>query len=278
MSAGLTRDQVAWRVGRGLWVPVAGNAYRLAGQALSTGTLLHAVRLTWPDAVVGLGTAARVHRLPVADDGLAHVVLRTTRAPSRNLAPHEIRLDPGDVELVDSVAVTTRTRTIVDCLGRLPADQALDLLAWVSSRRLMSEPWLAGWIEAHPHRWGNVARARAAERLGRGAVNPAEDRLLELMSTAGIDGWRAGVSLLELIGVPAQADVYFPDIRLVIEVDGRRGHAESRFQSDRTRQNALVAAGCVVLRYTWADLQDRPTAVVAQVRAMVDSLGRRRAA
>lgn len=278
IDAGATRGTVDWRIRAGRWLPVAGVAYRVACEPAGVSAALHAANLTWPDCVVALGTAARAHGLPVRDDGLVHVVLTTTRAPARSLVPHEIRLDPGDVVRIGPVTVTGRRRTIIDCLGRLPADEALDLLAWVSSRHLLSAPDLAQWVRAHPSRWGNVARRRAAERLVSGAMSRAEERLHELLRRAGITGWRAGVHLLEQVGVPAQADVYFEAVRLVIEVDGRRAHGADRFQADRTRQNALIAAGCVVLRYTWSDLEDRPAMVVDQIRSMLTTLDRTRVA
>ncbi|MCG2798581.1 MAG: endonuclease domain-containing protein [Cellulomonas sp.] len=278
IAAGLTRGAVDWRIRSGRWLLVAGVAYRLAADPGCVTAALHAAHLTWPDSVVALGTAARAHGLPVRDDGRVHVVLTTTRAPARHLVPHEIRLDPGDVVHLGPVAVTGRRRTIIDCLGRLPADEALDLLAWVSSRRQLGAEDLAQRVRAHPSRWGNVARRRAAERLVSGAMSRAEDRLHELLHGAGITGWRAGVPLFEHVGVHAQADVYFEAVRLVVEVDGRRAHGADQFQADRTRQNALIAAGCVVLRYTWSDLQDRPVAVVDQIRSMLRSLSRARVA
>lgn len=54
--------------------------------------------------------------------------------------------------------------------------------------------------------------------------------------------------------------------RLVIEVDGYAYHSgDDRFQRDRTKQNALLAAGWRVLRFTWADLVDRPDTVLARI-------------
>ena len=41
------------------------------------------------------------------------------------------------------------------------------------------------------------------------------------------------------------------------------------FESDRWRQNALVADGWRVLRFTWDMLHDHPEVVVAAVRGMV---------
>lgn len=272
MECGATAGQVRWRMEQGIWVPVAGWALRSAAQAPGEHADMFAARLTWPDCVVVLGTAARVHRLPVRPDGKVHVVVPSGRPSRGRLTAHQFRLDDDDLVDVMGVPVTGLRRTVFDCLGRLPEPSALDLLAWVSSRRLVEHDELASWVWEHPGRWGNPSRRRLARRLARGAMNPAEDLLHGILGRAGIVGWAAGVSLGELIGVWAVADVYFPDVRLVIEVDGRRAHGHERFQADRTRQNLLVTAGCTVLRYTWSDLTLRPDQVAAQIAATIASL------
>ena len=66
--------------------------------------------------------------------------------------------------------------------------------------------------------------------------------------------------------VVAVLDIAFPLVLLAIEIDGWAWHSDpERFQDDRRRQNALVAAGWTVLRFTWADLIERPEQVVATV-------------
>ncbi len=53
----------------------------------------------------------------------------------------------------------------------------------------------------------------------------------------------------------------------MLEVDGWAWHhAPDRFQRDRARQNALISAGWVVLRFTWLDLTNDPAGVIRQVR------------
>ena len=55
---------------------------------------------------------------------------------------------------------------------------------------------------------------------------------------------------------------------LAVEVDGRAWHSDARtFVADRRRQNLLVNAGWTVLRYTWADLTERPGSVLAEIRS-----------
>jgi len=62
-----------------------------------------------------------------------------------------------------------------------------------------------------------------------------------------------------------RADLYYPDRRLVIEYDGT--NHRDRLIDDNRRQNLLVDAGFNVLRFTAADLNQRPGAVAALVRA-----------
>ena len=61
-----------------------------------------------------------------------------------------------------------------------------------------------------------------------------------------------------------RADLYYRAARLVIEYDG--GHHRDRLVEDNRRQNLLINAGFRLLRFTAADIYNRPGVVVAQVR------------
>ena len=66
-----------------------------------------------------------------------------------------------------------------------------------------------------------------------------------------------------------RVDFYYPHLRLWIELDGRRTHAQpEQFQRDRERDNKLVVAGDRVVRYTWYDVHSRPSHIAAQLRAL----------
>ncbi|MBA3409992.1 MAG: DUF559 domain-containing protein [Geodermatophilaceae bacterium] len=54
---------------------------------------------------------------------------------------------------------------------------------------------------------------------------------------------------------------------MIIEFDGAVHRSAERHRDDIRRQNLLVQAGYVVLRYTAADVYQRPTTIVAEVRA-----------
>jgi very-short-patch-repair endonuclease len=61
-------------------------------------------------------------------------------------------------------------------------------------------------------------------------------------------------------------DFYWPDHRLIVEVDGYRTHGNRQaFESDRRRDQVHVAAGFVVIRITMWQLENEPMAVIARI-------------
>ena len=275
-AEGMTRGQLRHRLDCGRWWRVLGDGLAHGREAGTPVLRARAAALTWPEGVVCLTSAAALLQIPVPHDGLAHIRVPGGRPRRGPLVPHEFEIEACDVMGLGGVALTTRRRTVIDCLGRLPTPDALDLLAWASSRRVVDADGLRQWLVEHPKARGNAQRRLVLARLERGVSSAAEELLHHILRAARITGWTAGVHLSEELGVWAVADVYFPDVRLVVEVDGRRAHGSDRFQADRTRQNALVAAGCTVLRYTWLDLTNRPDGVAQEIRALLRALRGRR--
>jgi very-short-patch-repair endonuclease len=62
-------------------------------------------------------------------------------------------------------------------------------------------------------------------------------------------------------------DAFWPDHRLVVEIDDNRGHrSPAQLQRDHQRDLDLRAAGYIVLRYTVGQLIETPGAVAADIR------------
>ena len=71
----------------------------------------------------------------------------------------------------------------------------------------------------------------------------------------------------------ARVDFAYPECLLAVEFDGHDSHrTPAQLQRDLTRQNLLVAAGWTVLRFTWADVVERPEMVSATIRGQLASL------
>lgn len=64
-----------------------------------------------------------------------------------------------------------------------------------------------------------------------------------------------------------EVDFHFRNAKLVVETDGYAYHSDpEKFRRDRIKQNALILAGYVVLRFTWLDLTEYPDRVIAEVK------------
>ena len=66
-----------------------------------------------------------------------------------------------------------------------------------------------------------------------------------------------------------ELDFAYPPERVAIECDGWESHGLDRqgFEGDRVRDADLVAAGWVVLRFTWRQITRRPAWVAGIIRA-----------
>jgi very-short-patch-repair endonuclease len=61
-----------------------------------------------------------------------------------------------------------------------------------------------------------------------------------------------------------------PSTRVIVEVDGFHAHGSRlRFETDRSRDTALLAAGYRVLRFTWRQLSEEPEVVAARLAVVL---------
>lgn len=270
-AAGASVDQVRRRLTSGRWTRVAGDALALASTVVGATHRVDAIGLTWPDAVACLTTAARFHGLPVPDEPEDHALVER-RTPSRGgIVTHRYAIDPGDVVWTGRALVTSRTRTILDCVGRLPTADSERLVVWATTRELLSADVLEDALSRGP-RWGDARRRQALADVRRGTLSAAERRLHRILRRAGISGWLFDQVLHDEDGRIGRADVLFPRERLVVEVDGFEHHAVASFQADRDKQNRMMLAGFTVLRFTWADLTRRPDHVIDRIARTLATL------
>jgi very-short-patch-repair endonuclease len=270
---GLSTRQIRRRLETGYWQRLAGRGLVPRDQPeVQPGlALAWAAHLTWPEAVIGYRVAASLHGFPVPHherDVEVHVACRLGRRRVAGIVPHAVPSTANEVVyLPGRLPLTSRQRTAVDCLETLPFDQSLDLYAWLSTRGLLSRSDLSAAVLAGTGRHG-IRRLRTLQRLtATGASSEAERRLHHLLECAGLRGWRAAARISDRAGVIGVVDVLFVIERVVIEVDGRRAHSDPQtFITDRRRQNRLVNAGYLVLRFTWWDVVEEPAQVIADVR------------
>jgi very-short-patch-repair endonuclease len=228
-----------------------------------------AAQLTWPGSVCSHHTAGMLHGFPLPSRGLTDVIAHRGHRPVPGICRHVTPLRRTDLQVTPTgLVVTSQRRTAIDCLAVLPLTDALDLWAWVSTRRVISRNHLVHAVHERTGRPGTPQLMHLLKLTRRGAVSGAEHLFHILLDGAGLTGWQANARVVAGDAVIAVVDVLFLKARVAIEVDGRRAHSSKRaFVTDRRRQNRLVTAGYLVLRFTWDDLTCRPDAVIEQVRA-----------
>jgi very-short-patch-repair endonuclease len=172
--------------------------------------------------------------------------------------------------LRDGTLVTAPARTLVDCLRLAPDARREHLLDAALLRRWTGLVELRAVVADLRGRPGVGVLTDLLVGVESGARSRAERLAQQVLRRTGLPGWQWNHPVPLPDGGLAVVDAALPHLRIAVEIDGRAFHSDvTSFQRDRTRQNALVAAGWTVLRFTWADLVHRPDLVVATVLAAV---------
>ena len=199
----------------------------------------------WPDAplrTIDVAAATRLARRQGYAFSRRHIPaeLVVERAGLRYTAPALTAIDLATFECADAIDIALRTRAAT----------------------------LGGMYEAlrlTPNRAGNLQRLELLIDSRNEPWSAAERVAHRILRAAGLTGWKTNFPVF-LEGRLYYIDIAFPHLKLAIEIDGRlHEEDEDLFESDRWRQNALVADGWRVLRFTWQMLQEHPEVVVAAI-------------
>lgn len=180
---------------------------------------------------------------------------RNLTAAARAIAvPHWAHLEPDDV--VDGV--TSRERTLADCLRTLAFDEAL---AVADSALRHADATGAGLarLAASLTGPGSERARRVAQRADGDAANPFESVLRATsLGVPGLD-FRPQLRIVSP-GFFARPDLVDPELMVVAEADSHTWHNGSRAQlrRDCRRYTGLVVRGWLVTRFAWEDVMFEP--------------------
>jgi very-short-patch-repair endonuclease len=269
------------------WRTVLPGVFLTRGTEVSSPVLARAAMLARPDGCLSHLAAARLRSWEVLHTQPAWPapLLPSSKWPdpdrldvtcrgqvNRPLPGLVLHRDPSvKPVLVGGVRMTDEVRTLVDVTRSVPLTMAVCLL----DARLRQAPGLRLEVE---NALGNLIGTRgivAAHRAMRLADERSEsvlESLLRLLiAQAGLPA--PTVQLPVRVGrLSYRADLGYPHPRLLLEADGRNYHSEWRaVADDLARQNALVAAGWRVLRFTWHQVLFEPEIVIATIRTALSA-------
>jgi hypothetical protein len=272
-DAGYSAKQLRHRLRSGQWTVVFGSVYADRAAALTPVSRARAAALAaGGGANVSHMTSAVLWDLRVPRDPEAHVIV----APHRRLRiaglrPHRLELSEAEIAVVNGIPCTTLLRTMLDCLLWLPEEAGRAMAVDALQRGRVSVEELRTALRRTGQRHGLSRAWSVVADIGAGAHSEAEVRVHALLRRAGVTRWTANTPVSDADGLIGIVDVLFDGARVVVEIDGRAYHSDDvAFQRDRTRQNRLMRAGYLVLRFTWDDVVARPDEIVALVRHALD--------
>jgi hypothetical protein len=267
------------RVETGRWRRLYPGVYVLNGAPDTWRQRLLAACLSGGEATVASHrAAARLWQLPGGGELLEISVPRGRRLRRPGVVVHESRLLPAvDVAVVDAIPVTTPARTLIDLAGVLPPERVEEAVDAALSSGLVRRPrllWRLGDL-AKEGRTGVKALRSILEARAPAAPVPAsvlETRLRRVLDVTGMPPPLWGFEV-RTGGRSRFLDCAWPDLRLAVEADGWAHHSgRAQWESDVDRQNALVAAGWTVLRFSWDEVAHRPERIRSVILQTLDRL------
>lgn len=220
-------------------------------------------------------TAARLLGCSVWDVGeRIHVTVpyaSSSRSHGPDVAAH--RQPVGDDDLVGLLRsgkvlrLTSLNRTVADCArvldlerGAVIGDHALRLGASIQGIAEAAER--SGMVR------GSRRLARLLEVLDARSESPGETRTRIALARAGLPTPELQFEVVTEEGL-FRADFAWPELRVLLEFDGQSKYFAYRpaaevLLAERRRENALVAAGWIIVRVRWAELST-PEVIAARV-------------
>ena len=171
----------------------------------------------------------------------------------------------------DGIPVTNPLRTLVDLGATWEFDRVADAVELALINRLVTFRGLAAeWRRvAKPGRSGSGVLRHILETRLLGEKPP--DSVLEvkaapLFARAGLPQPVFQFEVHLEHGEIIKIDFAYPSQLVAVEFDGLLAHATAAaLRHDLARQNKLVAAGWLVLRFTWADAIQNPEGVAREI-------------
>lgn len=262
LGARVTDRQITRRLASGSLLREHRGVYRVGHRAPSTEARYLAAVLAAGDGALLCGRAA-AHLLGlVKGEAPPPEVIARTQRRIEGVTTHRCRfLNARDATTARGIPTTTVPRTLVDLAVELSAD-ALARACHEAGVRYGTAP---AAVEAVLAQRPNNPGAKKLRRVIHGDVHVTlsklEARFLDLLRNAGLP--------LPITNRPAggrRVDCRWPEQRLTVELDGYRFHnSRHSWEQDRRREREARARGDDFGRYTYGDVFEHPTAMLAEL-------------
>jgi very-short-patch-repair endonuclease len=266
LALGLAQDDIDYRARIGRLHRIHRGVYAVGYRTLTPkGHRMAAVLAYGPDAVLSHRSAA-AHWDIGQPSWKIDVTTPRSRRGRKGTRVHQAILHPEDIAIHDGIPITSVARTILDLAAHLNDDRLTRLIEDADRKQLFDLRALDRAIARRP-RTSGVVRLRRVLSAYRG---PADTRsklerdFRALIVKAGLPEPQYNVLLAGLT-----VDVYWPEWKLVVELDGEPYHTSPRaYETDRIRDATLQKIDTRVLRVTGNRMDNEPESVLADILAL----------
>lgn len=280
---GMSPDALFRGVRRKELIRLHTNVFAFAGSPETwERSMLAACLAAGPLAVASHRAAARIWKLVEPGDEIIEITVPYPLSPElRGVVVHRSRDLVSDQTTVrNRLPVTNPLRSMVDLAAVLPPDKVEDALdaglRWPSLFSVAAVEATLNQLAGRGRSGAGVLRKVLEDRVLGNAVSDSdlEKRMARLLKKAGLPQAVFHYVVYTPAGLfLAEVDFAYPEIKLVIEVDGFDAHGTPRAMAkDFVRQNGLAPYRWHVLRFTWRQVSDEPEMVAATIRRTIEAL------
>jgi predicted transcriptional regulator of viral defense system/very-short-patch-repair endonuclease len=275
-ACGLSQRQITGLVARGEWERAALGVYRIAAAPMLDRTPL-AIALAASGGMASHRSAAELHGERSFVPPLPDILLLGSSNFQGAATTHRTDLlRPEDRCIVAGLPCTSLARTLFDLGGVLSEFEVEGLVHRALAKRRVEHAHLVEQLHelAARGRNGTATMRAILKRLPAGAVpmeSHVEVLLFKVLRAHDVRLPDRQVKV-RVGGADHRLDFAYPVERIFLEGDGFGVHTEREmFESDRVRQNRLVIAGWLPLRYTDRMLRSRPYQIASEVQSFLRS-------
>jgi Transcriptional regulator, AbiEi antitoxin len=262
LRAGVTTHEIRHRIDSGALLREHRGVYRVGHRAPSLEARYLAAVLACGDGARLSGRAA-AHLLSLLKGPVpAPEVTAPVQRLVRGVRVRRTKLDAADRAAHRGIPVTAVPRTLIDLAADLSLDDLARACHEAGVRYRTTPAHLTAALNRRPPNTPGAAKLkRIIEGDARVTLSTLERRFLEILHEHGLP--------LPRTNRPAGAhrvDCRWPDRRHTVELDSYRfHHSRHAWQQDRRRERDARARGDDFRRYTYADVFEEPSQMLAEL-------------
>jgi predicted transcriptional regulator of viral defense system len=265
LRAGISAKEIEYRLRIGALIRVYPGVYRVGHAAPSVEAWYMAAVLACGEGAVLCGRAAAHIQCLIKGPAPRPEVIAPTKRRVKGIKTRRSRIHPGERTRVRNIPVTTVARTLVDLAAELTLEELAKACHEAGVRYKTTPRQVNAVLARRPNAPGAAKLRAVMEGKAPVTLSKLEGRFLELVEQAALP--------LPITNRPAgghRVDCRWPQHPLTVELDSYRYHnSRHSWEQDRKREREAYARGDQFRRYTYHDVFEDPSRMLAELRKLL---------